>query len=51
MFFKLINAFIIFQEFINDMLYDIMNKYIITYLDNILMFINGKFNQYKEHVK
>ena len=44
MFFKLTNAFVIFQEFVNNMLHDIMDKYVMAYLNNILMFINKKFN-------
>ena len=36
--------FITFQEFVNDILHDIMDKYVIAYLDNILMFINKKFD-------
>ena len=33
------------------MLHDIMNEYVITYLNNILIFINKKFNQYKKYIK
>ena len=51
MFFRLTNVFVIFQEFINDMLHDIMDKYVVAYLDNILIFIDGGFNQHKEYIK
>ena len=51
MFFRLINVFIIFQELINNTLHDIMDEYVITYLNNILIFINRGLNQHKEHVK
>ena len=44
MFFRLINVFVIFQEFVNDMLHDIMDEYVMAYLDNILIFIDGRFN-------
>ena len=44
MFFGLTNVLVIFQEFVNDMLHDIMDKYVMAYLDNILMFINKEFN-------
>ena len=33
------------------MLHNIMDKYIITYLNNILMFIDGKLNQHKKYIK
>ena len=49
--FRLTNTFVTFQKLINNILYDIINKYIITYLDNILMFTNEKFNQHKKHIK
>ena len=51
MFFRLINTFVIFQKFVNDTLHNIINEYVMAYLNNILMFINGRFNQHKEHVK
>ena len=51
MLFGLINIFIIFQEFINNMLHDIMDEYIVAYLDNILMFIDKKFDQHKKYIK
>ena len=51
MFFRLINAFITFQEFINNTLYDIINKYVVAYLNNILIFTDKRFNQHKEHIK
>ena len=51
MFFELTNAFVTFQEFINDTLHDIMDEYVMAYLNDILMFIDGKLNQYKKHIK
>ena len=51
MFFGLINVFVIFQEFVNNMLHDIMDKYVMAYLNNILMFIDKKFDQHKEYIK
>ena len=49
--FRLTNAPITFQELVNDTLHDIMDKYVMAYLDDILMFIDGRFNQHKEHIK
>ena len=51
MLFRLTNAFAVFQKLINNTLHDIMDEYVMAYLDNILMFINKKFNQHKKHIK
>ena len=51
MLFGLINMLVIFQEFVNNILHDIMDKYVMAYLNNILMFIDKKFNQHKKHIK
>ena len=50
MLFKLINALAIFQKLINYVLYDHLNKFIITYLDNILIFFKTK-KEHEKHVK
>ena len=44
MFFRLTNAFVTFQEFVNNTLHDIMDEYVMIYLDNILIFTNEGFN-------
>ena len=51
MLFRLTDMFVIFQKFINNMLHNIIDKYVMAYLDNILMFIDKKFNQHKKHIK
>jgi len=39
MFFKLKNAFVIFQQLINDTLKKYLNDFVITYLNNILIYL------------
>src|SRR5437667_11997548 len=48
--FKLTNVSATFQELINHMLYDHLNKFVITYLDNILIYSENKKN-HEKHVK
>src|SRR5438876_754549 len=48
--FKLTNASAIFQKLINHVLYDYLNKFVITYLDNMLIYFKNKEN-HKKHVK
>jgi hypothetical protein len=48
MFFKLINALVIFQRLINKALYKYFNNFIIIYLNNILIFIK---EDKKKHIK
>src|SRR5436190_24036746 len=48
--FKLTNTLVTFQELINHVLYDHLNKFIIAYLDDILIFSENKKN-YKKHIK
>ena len=50
MLFELTNASTIFQELINHVLYDHLNKFVITYLDNILIYSENKKN-HKKHIK
>ena len=48
--FKLINTSATFQELINHVLYNHLNEFIITYLNNILIYFKNKKN-HKKHVK
>ena len=48
--FELTNALTIFQELINHVLYDHLNEFVITYLNNILIFSRTE-KKYKKHVK
>ena len=50
MLFELTNALIMFQKLINHILYNHLNKFVITYLNNILIFSENKKN-YEKHVK
>src|SRR6266480_4751124 len=50
MLFKLINTSVIFQELINHVLYDHLNKFVIAYLDNILIYSENEEN-HEKHVK
>ena len=45
--FNLINVSVICQELINDIFWDILNEYIIVYLDDILIYLSGIL---KDHV-
>ena len=49
--FGLTNAPATFQELVNDTLHDIMDEYVVAYLDDILVFTDGGLDQHKEHVK
>ena len=44
--FGLINILTLKQELINNIFRDILNKYIITYLDNILIYSNKALKDY-----
>src|SRR5436190_23957246 len=46
--FRLTNISAIFQELINHVLYDYLNKFVITYLDNILIYLKNKKNHEKQ---
>ncbi len=48
--FRLINTSVIFQKLINHVLYDHLNKFVIIYLDDILIFFKIK-EEYEKHVK
>src|SRR5204862_4747045 len=48
--FKLINASVTFQELINHVLYNHLNKFVIAYLDNILIYFKNEEN-HEKHVK
>src|SRR5437762_6129949 len=50
MLFKLINISAMFQELINHILYDHLNKFVITYLDDIIIYFENKKN-HEKHVK
>src|SRR6266496_6661182 len=48
--FRLINISATFQELINHVLYNHLNKFVITYLDDILIYFKNKEN-HEKHVK
>ena len=48
--FELTNMSAMFQELINHMLYNHLNKFVIAYLDDILIFSENK-KDHKKHVK
>ena len=48
--FRLTNMSTTFQELINHMLYNHLNKFVIAYLNNILIYFKNKKN-HKKHVK
>src|SRR5204863_1780391 len=50
MFFRLTNTSAIFQKLINYMLYNHLNEFVITYLDNILIYSENE-KDHKKHVK
>ena len=50
MLFELTNASAMFRKLINHVLYDHLNKFVITYLNNILIFSENKKN-HEKHVK
>ena len=50
MLFELMNALTIFQKLINHVLYDHLNEFVITYLNNILIYFENKKN-HKKHIK
>ena len=49
MLFDLINAFMIFQVYINQMMYDIFNIYYIIYLNDIFIYFKNE-EKHKKHV-
>ena len=48
--FKLINTFVIFQTYINNIVREHLNIFVIVYLNNILVYLKNK-TDYKVHVK
>ena len=48
--FELTNTSATFQKLINHMLYDYLNKFVIAYLDNILIYFKNEKN-HKKNVK
>ena len=50
MLFRLINTSTIFQKLINHILYDHLNKFVITYLNNILIYSENE-EDHEKHVK
>src|SRR5436190_10568585 len=50
MLFRLTNTSATFQELINHMLYNHLNKFVIVYLDDILIYFKNK-EDHKKHVK
>src|SRR5204863_7005278 len=50
MLFRLTNTPATFQELINHVLYDHLNKFVITYLNDILIYFKNK-KDHKKHVK
>ena len=44
--FRLTNILVLEQELINNIFKDILDKYIITYLDNTLVYSNRVLNDY-----
>src|SRR5437762_979151 len=50
MLFKLTNVSATFQELINHVLYNHLNKFVIAYLDNILIYFKNK-EDHEKHVK
>jgi len=50
MFFDLYNKLVSFQEYINDIFREFLNKFCIAYLDNILIYNNNKL-KYEIYIK
>jgi len=42
--FKLINRLIIYQRFINDVLFDYLNDFYTAYLNDIFIYLKNEFN-------
>ena len=50
MLFELINASIMFQTYINNVLREHLNMFVIVYLDNILIYLKNE-KDHKKHVR
>jgi len=48
--FRLINALATFQKRINSILGEHLDKFIIVYLDNIIIYLENK-EEHREHIK
>ena len=47
---KLINGLVIYQKYINNILFNYLDKFYMVYLDNILIYLNNKL-KYKVYIK
>ena len=48
--FRLINALVIFQKQINSVLGEHLDKFIMVYLNNIIIYLESK-EEHREHIK
>jgi len=48
--FRLINTLVTFQKQINSILGEYLDEFVIVYLNNIIIYLEGK-EEYGEHVK
>jgi hypothetical protein len=48
--FRLTNSLVIYQRYINNVLFDYLDDFCTAYLDNILIYLNNKLD-HKQHVK
>jgi hypothetical protein len=48
--FRLTNSPVIYQQYINNVLFNYLDDFCIAYLDNILIYLNNKL-KHKQHVK
>jgi len=48
--FRLINGLAIYQRYINDILFNYLNKFCMAYLDDILIYLDNKL-KYQVYVK
>ena len=51
MLFRLINALILKQKLINNLFRNILNNYIIAYLNNILIYLKGTLENHQIEIK
>ena len=42
-FFKLTNGLVIYQRYINNVLFNYLNKFYTAYLDDVFIYLNNKF--------
>jgi len=48
--FRLINALVTFQKQINSVLGEYLNKFVIAYLNNIIIYLDSE-EEYREYIK